>query len=155
MVLPLPVGDADPAARLARIVAITRAAKAGRDRSSRGMLASPLVPVGLLRLGIHWLRRHGGSRVNLYVTNIPGPPQPLWLLGARLQAAVPIAPLVAGVPLAVAALSYAGGLIVSVQMDSSVPDLDILAAGVAEELDMLIEQTQTLQEVIGHGTHRR
>ena len=63
--------------------------------------------------------------------------------------------LVAGVPLAVAALSYAGGLIVSVQMDSSVPDLDILAAGLAEELDMLTEQTQTIQEVIGHGTHRR
>jgi WS/DGAT/MGAT family acyltransferase len=155
MVLPLPVGDADPATRLARIVAITRAAKSGRDRGSRGLLASPLLPVGLLRLGIHWLRRLGASRVNLYVTNIPGPPQSLWLFGARLRAAVPIAPLVAGVPLAVAALSYAGGLIVSVQMDSSVPDLDILAAGVAEELDMLTEQTQTIQEVIGHGTHRR
>jgi diacylglycerol O-acyltransferase len=135
MVLPLPVGDADPAGRLVRIVAITRAAKAGRDRGYRGLLASPLVPISLLRLGIRWLRRRGGSRVNLYVTNVPGPPQPLWLLGARLETAVPIAPLVAGVPLAVAALSYAGDLVVSLQADGAVADLEVLAAGVEQELD--------------------
>jgi wax ester synthase-like acyl-CoA acyltransferase family protein/uncharacterized protein DUF1298 len=101
MVLPLPVGPLEPVARLARVAAVTRAAKAGRDRRHRGLLASPLLPAGLLRLGIRWLRRHGGTKVNLYVTNVPGPPGPLWLAGARLQAAVPIAPLVAGVPVAV------------------------------------------------------
>jgi WS/DGAT/MGAT family acyltransferase len=145
MVLPLPVGDADPAGRLVRIAAITRAAKSGRDRHYRGLLASRLVPVGLVRLGIGWLRRRGGDRVNLYVTNVPGPPQPLWLAGARLQTAVPIAPLVAGVPLAVAALSYAGDLVVSLQVDGAVADLDLLATGVAEQLDRLIEQTKTIE----------
>jgi diacylglycerol O-acyltransferase len=80
--------------------------------------------------------------VNLYVTNVPGPPQPLWLAGARLQTAVPITPLVAGVPLAVAALSYAGDLVVSLQVDGAVADLDLLATGVAEQLDRLIEQTK-------------
>jgi hypothetical protein len=34
---------------------------------------------------------------------------PLWLLGARLRTAVELAPLVAGVPFAVAALPYAAG----------------------------------------------
>ena len=150
MVLPLPVGDTDPAGRLARIVAITRAAKAGRDRDDPGLLASPLVPVGLLHLGIRWLRRHGGSLVNLYVTNVPGPPEPLWLAGARLETVVPIAPLVAGVPLAVAALSYAGELVISLQGDGAVPDLDVLTAGVAEELDRLEAPNE---EVIGHGPH--
>jgi diacylglycerol O-acyltransferase / wax synthase len=137
MVLPLPVGHLDPVSRLARIAAVTRAAKAGRDRHYRGLLASPLLPTSLLRLGIRWLRRHGGSKVNLYVTNVPGPPGPLWLAGARLQAALPIAPLVAGVPLAVAALSYAGELAISIQADGAVADLDILAAGVADHLDQL------------------
>jgi hypothetical protein len=149
MVLPLPVAEADPARRLTRVVAITRAAKAGRDRDRRGLLASPLVPISLLRLGIGWLRRRGGSRVNLYVTNVPGPPRPLWLLGARLRVAVPIAPLVAGVPLAVAALSYAGDLVVSFQTDGAVADLGVLAAGAAEDLDALIDAGRTEQPVKG------
>ena len=77
--------------------------------------------------------------MNLYVTNVPGPPRPLWLLGAPLRTAVPIAPLVAGVPLAVAALSYAGDLVISFQVDDAVADLDLLAAGAADELDGLID----------------
>jgi hypothetical protein len=137
MVLPLPVGHLDPVCRLTRIAAVTRAAKAGRDRRYRGVLASPLLPTSLLRLSIHWLRRHGGTKVNLYVTNVPGPPRPLWLAGARLQSAVPIAPLVAGVPLAVAALSYAGELVISIQVDDALADLDRLTAAVADHLDQL------------------
>jgi diacylglycerol O-acyltransferase / wax synthase len=137
MVLQLPVGHLDPVSRLTRIAAVTRAAKASRDRYYRGVLASPLLPTSLLRLGIRWLRRHGGTKVNLYVTNVPGPPQPLWLAGARLQAALPIAPLVAGVPLAVAALSYAGELAISIQVDDALVDLDTLEAGLADHLDQL------------------
>jgi hypothetical protein len=139
MVLPLQLGDLAPASRLARIVATTQAAKAGRDRSYRGLLASPLLPTSLLRLGVRWLRRHGGSKVNMYVTNVPGPTQPLWLAGAHLQTAVPIAPLVAGVPVAVAALSYAGELVVAIQVDGAVADLEVLVAGVAEGIDRLLE----------------
>jgi diacylglycerol O-acyltransferase / wax synthase len=137
MVLPLPLDHLDPVSRLTRIAAITRAAKVSRDRHYQGVLASPLLPTSLLRLGIRWLRRHGGTKVNLYVTNVPGPPRPLWLAGARLQAALPIAPLVAGVPLAVAALSYAGELAISIQVDDAMADLDTLAAGVADNLDRL------------------
>jgi diacylglycerol O-acyltransferase / wax synthase len=133
--------------RLARISATTRAAKAGRDRRYQGLLASPLLPTTLLRLAVAWLAGHGGSRVNLYVTNVPGPPQPLWLRGARLHTAVPIAPLVAGVPLAVAALSYAGELVVSIQVDGAVDDLDVLANGVSEGLDQLISHERSWERV--------
>jgi diacylglycerol O-acyltransferase / wax synthase len=150
MVLPLPVGEVDPLRRLAHITAITRAAKAGRDRSYRGLLASPLLPTSLLRLGIGWLARHGGSKLDLYVTNVPGPPQPLWLCGARLQTAVPIAPLIAGVPLAVAALSYAGQLTISIQVDDAVADLEVLAAGVTHGLDQLLHPS-TRQRVGASG----
>jgi diacylglycerol O-acyltransferase len=135
MVLPLPVGPLDPADRLARIVAVTRTAKAARDRRYRGLLASPLLPTSLLRLGVRWLRRHGGGKVNLLRHQRP---RPLWLAGARLRTAAPIAPLVAGVPVAVAALSYAGELVISMQADDAVADLDTLAGGVgADDLDRL------------------
>jgi WS/DGAT/MGAT family acyltransferase len=137
MVLPLPVGHLDPVSRLTRIATVTREAKAARDRNYRGVMASPLLPTSLLRVGIRWLQHHGGTKVNLYVSNVPGPPGPLWLAGARLQAALPIAPLVAGVPLAVAALSYAGELAISIQVDDTLADLDTLAAGAADHLDQL------------------
>jgi hypothetical protein len=68
----------------------------------------------------------------------PARPNHLWLAGTRLQAALPIAPLVAGVPLAVAALSYAGELAISIQVDDALTDLDTLAAGVADHLDQLV-----------------
>ncbi len=66
------------------------------------------LPIPLARVGMSWLRRFGGTRVTLFVTDVPGPTTPLWLAGARLLEAVPVAPLVQHVALGVAALSYAG-----------------------------------------------
>ena len=48
------------------------------------------LPVPLARWGMRWLRRFGGTRVNLFVTDVPGPPAPLWLAGARMLEAVPV-----------------------------------------------------------------
>jgi diacylglycerol O-acyltransferase / wax synthase len=54
----------------------------------------------------------------------------LWLGGARMLDAVPIAPLTADVPVGVAALSYAGTLAVSVNVDAALTDVDVLAHGI-------------------------
>jgi hypothetical protein len=69
--------------------------------------------------------------VTLAVSNVPGPTTPLWLAGARMERAVPIAPLVPSVPLSVAALSYAGSLVVSVNADAAIGDLEIMASGIS------------------------
>ena len=47
---------------------------------------------------------------NLIVTNVPGPPLPLYFLGARLLEAYPFVPMMANQALCIAVLSYAGGL---------------------------------------------
>ena len=60
---------------------------------------------------------------------MPGPTRPLWLAGARLLDAVPVAPLTADVPVGVAALSLAGILAISVNVDAAVTDVDVLARG--------------------------
>jgi hypothetical protein len=55
--------------------------------------------------------------VDLFVTNVPGPQFPLYLLGARLMEAFPVVQVAGNVPLSVAALSYAGQLNIGIQSD--------------------------------------
>jgi hypothetical protein len=88
------------------------------------------LPAPLARLAVRWMRRVARRHINLFVTNVPGPTRPLWLAGARLLDAAPIAPLSADVPLGVAALSYAGTLAVTLNADAAVADLDVMADGI-------------------------
>jgi diacylglycerol O-acyltransferase len=128
IVIGLPLGEPDRTA-LRHINDQTRAAKATRERRRPGLTSSELVPRSLVRLAMLWLRGHAAKRINLYVTNVPGPTQPLALAGAELRAAYPIPPLIAGVPLAVGALSYRGTLFVAVSAD---PRLDL--TGFSQEM---------------------
>jgi diacylglycerol O-acyltransferase len=132
MLVDLPVADADPLRRLASIHATTTRAKRRLHSGPADVAGLVHLPIPLARLGMRWMRRFGGTRVNLFVTDVPGPTAPLWLAGARLLEAVPVAPLVQHVGLGVAALSYAGELAVSVQADGSVTDLDLLAQGMTD-----------------------
>lgn len=134
LVVPLPVGEPDPAARLVRIHGATSAGKARLAGAGGGAEGVLHLPVAMARPIVRWGRRWGSSRVSLAVSNVPGPTAPLWLAGARMLEAVPIAPLVPLVPLSVAALSYAGTLAVSVNADAAVVDLDVMGAGVARAL---------------------
>ena len=126
-IAPLPVGVPDDAERL-RV--ITHATATGKRRPDQGVAGIVALPASLAWLGVAWARRSAASRINLYVTNVPGPPSALYLAGARLLQAVPLAPLVAGVRLSVTALSYDGQFALSLLVDDSLPDLPILAAGV-------------------------
>jgi WS/DGAT/MGAT family acyltransferase len=128
---PLPVGTADADERLRAIVRVTRPR---RERADQGVAGIVTMPATLARLGVLWARHAATSHINLYVTNVPGPPGPLWLAGARLLDAVPLAPLVAGVRLSVTALSYDGRFVVSLLADDALDGLPVLAAGVRSTL---------------------
>jgi diacylglycerol O-acyltransferase len=136
LLLGLPVGDADPHRRLATITATTTALKV-RLRAGGGDVFDVLhLPGPLARLAVRWMRRHAARHINLFVTNVPGPPRPLWLAGARLLDAVPVAPLAADVPVGIAALSYAGTLTVTVNADTAVSDIAVLAEGIERALGL-------------------
>jgi diacylglycerol O-acyltransferase / wax synthase len=124
---PLPVGVSDDAERL-RI--IKQATVKGKGRPDQGVAGIVALPASLAWLGVAWAKRAAASHINLYVTNVPGPASALYFAGARLLRAVPLAPLVAGVRLSVAALSYDGQFAISLLADNSMPDLPVLAAGV-------------------------
>jgi hypothetical protein len=70
--------------------------------------------------------------VNFFVTNVPGPRAPLFVLGARIADVMPIPVLAGNVTLAFAALSYCERLNILVSADATAcPDIDTLAAGMA------------------------
>jgi diacylglycerol O-acyltransferase / wax synthase len=138
LVLALPVGEPDPMRRLALIHTATTAGKA-RLRAAGADLGDLRLPTPAARWLVRTVRNYGSRHVTLSVTDVPGPPTPLWLAGARLLAAVPIAPLGSLVPLSVAALSYAGELTVSVNADAAVTDLDCLVEGTTRAFAELAE----------------
>jgi diacylglycerol O-acyltransferase len=117
----LPVGEARPDRRLARIVEQTRAAKADRRGAAAPFLveALTLLPGGALR----WLAQHALGRVNVACTNVPGVPMTRWMAGARVEAMYPFASVVEGTPLVVALLSYGGDMQIGIDTDpEAIPD---------------------------------
>jgi WS/DGAT/MGAT family acyltransferase len=142
MVVPLPVGEPDPAQRLQHI---TRATTERKRRPER--LAS-LRPVGSLTI-LRALNRYSRRQriVDLFVTNVPGPQRPLYVLGARLVEAFPVVQVAGNVPLSVAVLSYAGQLNIGIQSDpDGLPDLDLFTDGLRRSLEELGAATSPLPD---------
>ena len=133
MMVPLPIGEPDPVRRLALIAAETAARK---------HQARPEAGSGIFRFVAGqriWYRLFPRQRsVNLVVSNVPGPPVPLYLAGARLQEIYPMMPPMGNLTLVVAALSFAGQLNLTAVADrDSCPDLEVFVQGVRTALDGL------------------
>jgi WS/DGAT/MGAT family acyltransferase len=138
LVVPLPVGEPDPIARV-RIIAATTAELKRRDEAHASELllaAADHIPGALLPPVAHLIDRQ--PLVNLVVTNVPGPPVPLYLLGAEMVEAFPVLPLAGNLTVGVAILSYNGQLNFGIRADvDTCPDVDVLADGMARELAVL------------------
>jgi diacylglycerol O-acyltransferase / wax synthase len=77
---------------------------------------------------------------NLIVTNVPGPQVPLYVLGRELQDLFPIAFLPREHSLAVAIMSYNGGMDFGLLGDyDAMPDLDFFGEAVQESLAELVD----------------
>jgi diacylglycerol O-acyltransferase len=81
---------------------------------------------------------------NLLVTNVPGPQFPLYLLGRELEQLVPIPFLGPEKALAIAIMSYNGGVHVALMGDyDALDDVDDLAVWVSDEITALAEAAGT------------
>ena len=137
MVVRLPLDEPDPGRRLRRIAAETTVQKAREHPSLGSMLGSRVARRMLLRL----LDR---QPVNVTTADLPGPPEPVFLAGARVLEVYPVLPLIGTVTLGVGALSYAGRIgILAVADRDAFPDLEVFATGVREELRALAAATTT------------
>ena len=133
LLAPLPVGDGDATRRLATIVAAMRRLKAGGEAAAVDAFlhAADLLPAPLARLVVRGVDRQ--PLINLVVTNVPGPPCPLYLMGAELLDAYPVIPLAANLSMGVAILSYNGALNIAISADADAcPDVEVLAQGIAD-----------------------
>ena len=136
----LPVGEPDPAARIASIAADMRAIKDSSAVRAGALLvgasgwAPPLVSSTLARA-------MGGVRAfNLVVSNVPGPQQTFYLNGCRMLAVHPAVPLnPANQGLTVGIVSYDGTVCFGVLADRDLdPPLAVAAAGLDEALAELV-----------------
>ncbi|MFC5994868.1 wax ester/triacylglycerol synthase family O-acyltransferase [Pseudonocardia hispaniensis] len=140
----LPVGEPDPVARLRRIAEEMDAAKRG------GRAAGPTALVGLAGLVTPALHNLGArltnelsSRLfNVLVTHVPGPPRPLYAMGARMEDLYPVVPLAKGQAVAIGITSYDGRVCYGLNADrDAMPDVDVLADAMNLALEELLERS--------------
>jgi WS/DGAT/MGAT family acyltransferase len=132
----LPVGAMGPRRRLALVQKATGLLK----ESMMAMGADAIIglgayaPGGLLAAAARLASR--GPWFNLAVSNIPGPPQPLYMAGARLVAQYPAIPLAENSALSIACTSIGGTMAFGLIGDwDGMPDLERLALALDEALD--------------------
>ncbi len=137
IMVPLPVQTADPVEQLRECAAFSRESKGMGDAlgldavGEVAELVPPLLMVGGSKLydGFGLSRLHPPLQ-SLVVSNMPGPPIPLFLAGARVDAVFPFGPLLPGSGLNITVLSNMGNLDVGlIACPDLVPDLWEIADG--------------------------
>jgi len=141
----LPVGEGSAAMRLHQVSFAMRAHK----ESGSAVGADALVQLsGFAPPTIHALGARVASGLtrrlfNLVVTNVPGPQFPLYAAGARMLSVYPVVPLAKGQAVSIGLTSYAGGVYYGLNADrDAMPDIDVLAACLAESLAELVGTTK-------------
>lgn len=136
--VPLPVGEADPARRLATVRDLTRRRKAEgqADLVAAIVAAADRWPMPLVALAAGLA--HHQPFANAVVTNVPGPPAARYVLGARLRRLTPLVPLAGNLDLSVGIVSYDGELSFGCFADAErCPKLAALTAGITETTESL------------------
>ncbi len=147
MFIPLASDKQEPLDRLQAVAQSSRSAKAQEHAVGYGDLAaavSEALPPALARSAFQLGSRLGAVRRlrpgNLVVSNVPGPKSPLFFAGMRMVGAYPIGPVVDGVALNITVQNYLDSLFVGLNAcPSVVPDVDVLAELVHEELEALLK----------------
>jgi WS/DGAT/MGAT family acyltransferase len=135
----LPIYVADPLRRLEEVRGSMEGVKSSKQALGAEVIArfNDFAPPTLLAQAA---RLNFSTRLfNLIVTNVPGPQVPLYMLGRELEEVFPVAFLPENHALAIAIMSYNGGIGFGLLADyDAMPDVGEIAAGIEasiEELD--------------------
>lgn len=138
----LPCGESDPLRRLHLIREQmdglkSRNRAAGLDAFVKLAGAAP----GLLAAAAHTALRLRQPLIHTIVTNVPGPPFPLYVMGRRMLEIDPYIPITAGLRISIGIVSYDGALWFGLTGDhDAVPDLETLCTGIRDGIDELLKE---------------
>ncbi len=139
---------------LARVAAVHESMNRGKEQFDlvpadslveMADLAMPGIVAQVSRLAgsLHLADRAGSFPVNVVISNVPGPRQPLYMGGARMRRFFPVSTITEGVGLNITVQSYVDSLDFGlVSCRDLMPDLDDL-------LDFHLDEVQVLAEAAG------
>ncbi len=136
--LTLPIGIADPARRLRAIKKEMDELKVSPEALlSFGVLSlMGLAPVEVEQLGLRFF----GSKATAVLTNVPGPRQPLYMAGRKIDKVMFWVPQSGHMGLGISILSYAGGVMLGIATDAGlVPDPERIVEAFKVEFEALRE----------------
>jgi WS/DGAT/MGAT family acyltransferase len=140
-IVPLPVGESDAVRRLEAVHRSTRALKEDNQAVAIDFLTKVqgfAPPMLMAQAGREAMQQ--SSFVNLTITNVPGPQQPLYLMGARLLELHPMVLNSNRLTLNVAIMSYNGALSIGLCSDYDAnPDLDVVTKALETSLTELAD----------------
>jgi len=131
----LPVCEPDPVRRYLVTAGETAELKSGAmARGGAELIALSGLAPPLLHSVL--ARSTAGARLfNLTITNVPGPTQPLYAFGAKLEDVMPLVPLAADHAVGIAVVSYNGRVFFGLSGDErALPDLDVLRGGIEDSI---------------------
>jgi WS/DGAT/MGAT family acyltransferase len=137
----LPVGEPDPAERLARIRRqMDDYKKTMQTVDARSIIAmGDFVAPTLLALGVRAAMQAGQLWCQAVTTNVPGPRVPLYVLGRRMRSAHAYVPIGGGTRVSIGIFSYLDTMTFGINADfDSFPDVDVLADGIRRGVEELL-----------------
>lgn len=163
MIVPIPTDEAHALGRLERTHELLRSAKERHRALPASLLtdATAFIPPAVASLAARTtMQLLGRTRppVNLVISNVPGPRNPLFLAGAQLEATYPVSVIVDGVGLNITVMSYRDHLDFGIvgdreQVDDAWEILDDLRAALHEfEAAVGIERATDESEVPAGST---
>jgi WS/DGAT/MGAT family acyltransferase len=133
VIVSLPVGVRDPQERMAVLKQRMDMIKDTPEATvAFGILgAMGLTPIQIEKIIVDIF----AAKVSAVMTNVPGPREPLYLAGSRLQNMMFWVPAPGGLSLGISILSYAGNVMVGVATDAGlIPDPEAIVEGIQAEL---------------------
>ncbi len=149
LLLDLPVDFADAEVTYSAVVARTRALKASHeaDAGQLGVSLAGYLPPLLVSTALRLIRRLPQRVLTTVTTNVPGPRQPVYLLGRRMVALYPYVPIAERLRIGIALSSYADRLQFGITCDrDSVGDVDVLITGITDGLAELVKLAAHAEE---------
>ena len=136
----LPVDIEDPVDALTVVHERLRTAKASNEAEAGASLTELAAhePFGPLSATIRLAARLPQRNIVTVTTNVPGPREPLYVLGRKMVELLPYVPIAVRLRIGVAILSYCDNLTFGLTGDyDTAPDLDLLAETIEKRIDEL------------------